>query len=624
MQYPVKAGDALPTPRRTATFGAEYGWQLGDAGPAFARVDDQSLQHGAGAAPGRRRGQLQVLTMTLPLKTLALCTAALLALPAARAEDVLFVNARVFTADIAHPYAQAVAIHDDRIVAVGNQAEAAAKLPGARVVDLGGKTLLPGLIDSHAHVIFGGGSLMTASVDPSARHAADVASVALKALKSGKSRHGDVLVVGGVPLAIWSQQGPLNALFNNGPFAKVPVLLQGMDGHTAWANRTLRERAGITPAYLKGLPEERRKYYGHANDLTPNGFVVDEGEAFLQSKVPDLDAATALQAGRLGVRYMHAQGITSWLDPLAGHGVLATYKSLAESGDLRGHVAAFVQVKADEADPLAQVQALRKEFAGVPGLSVPGIKIFMDGVVEYPSHSAAMSKPYRVTGKKGDLLFTPAQFANVATLADKAGLVVHVHAIGDLAVTNALDGFEAARKANGPDDLPHTITHLQFVQPSDFPRFKALGVVVSLQLLWAEASGDTIALVKPYVDPAIYPWQYPARSMLNAGAVTAGASDWPVSTANVFEAIYQAETRKGAQGMLNASEDMPREAMLYAYTINAARAMNQQAAIGSIEPGKQADLTLVDRDVLTVSPEQLKATRVLGTMIAGDWVYKAP
>jgi predicted amidohydrolase YtcJ len=561
--------------------------------------------------------------MTTPFKTLLICAASLLALSCARAEDVLFVNARVFTADAAHPYAQAVAIHDGKIAGVGNRTEIAALVPDAKVVDLGGKTLLPGLIDSHAHVIFGGGSLMMASVDPGASHVAQVVTVALKALKSGKSRRGDVLVVGGIPLGIWSQQGPLNALFNNGPFAKVPVLLQGMDGHTAWGNRPLRERAGITQAFLQGLAEDHRKYYGHASDLTPNGFVVDEGEALLQSKLPEPDDASALQAGRLGVEYMHALGITSWLDPLAGHGVLATYKALAESGVLRGHVAGFVQVKADEADPLEQVRALRKEFAGVPGLSVPGIKIFMDGVVEYPSHSAAMSRPYRVTGKTGDLLFTPAQFARVATLADKAGLIVHVHAIGDLAVSTALDGFEAARKANGNSGLPDTITHLQFVQPSDFPRFKALGVVVSLQLLWAEASGDTIALVKPYVDPAIYPWQYPARSMLAAGAVAAGASDWPVSTANVFEAIYQAETRKGPKGVLNASEDMPREAMLYAYTINAARAMNQQAVIGSIEPGKQADLTLVDRDVLTVGAEQLKATKVLGTMIAGEWVYRA-
>jgi predicted amidohydrolase YtcJ len=550
--------------------------------------------------------------------------AALLSMSTAHAQDLLLVNARVFTGDAAHPYAQAVAIHGDKIAAVGNPDEIAASVaPNAQVIDLGGKTLLPGLIDSHAHVILGGTSLLSANVDPQATKVEQVVEVALKALKSGKSMRGDVLVVDGLPLKIWSLQAQLNARLNHGPFAKVPVFLRGSDGHTGWGNQALRERAGITPDFLRGLSEQQRKYFGHSKDLVPDGFAVDEGLARLEGKVPEPDAAALLEAGRAGVAYMHELGITSWLDALAGPPVLATYKALADRNELKSHVAAFVEVKADAAEPLAQVQALRQEYANVPGLTVPGIKIFMDGVVEYPSHSAAMSVPYKVTGKMGDLLFPADKFAQVVTLADKAGLIVHVHAIGDRAVHESLNGFEAMRKANGNSGLPDTITHLQFVQPSDIPRFKALGVVASVQLLWAEAGPDTIDLVKPYVDPAIYPWQYPARSMLNAGAIVAGASDWSVSTANVFEGIAQAETRQGPMGVLNASQDMPREAMLYAYTIHAARAMNQQDRIGSIEPGKQADLTLVDRDVLTVSAKELRATRVLGTMVGGEWVYRA-
>jgi predicted amidohydrolase YtcJ len=142
-------------------------------------------------------------------------------------------------------------------------------------------------------------------------------------------------------------------------------------------------------------------------------------------------------------------------------------------------------------------------------------------------------------------------------------------------------------------------------------------------LYWAIASTDTIDLIQPYVDPEIYKWQYPARSMLDAGATISGASDWFVSTPNPFLAIYNAETRKGPKGILDANQDMPREAMLYAYTINAARAMNQQQTLGSIEPGKFADLTLVDRDVLTVSPEEARDTKVLWTMAGGEWVYRA-
>jgi Predicted metal-dependent hydrolase with the TIM-barrel fold len=134
---------------------------------------------------------------------------------------------------------------------------------------------------------------------------------------------------------------------------------------------------------------------------------------------------------------------------------------------------------------------------------------------------------------------------------------------------------------------------------------------------------DTIGLVKPHLEPDLYQWQYPARSLLDNGAVISGASDWPVSTANVFQAIYQAETRKGPQGVLDPSQRMPREAMLYAYTRNSAVAMNEQDHLGSIAPGKQADLVLVDRDVLTVPSEELRAAKVVWTMVGGKIVYES-
>ena len=156
-----------------------------------------------------------------------------------------------------------------------------------------------------------------------------------------------------------------------------------------------------------------------------------------------------------------------------------------------------------------------------------------------------MTKPYRNSGKNGELLFEPARFAELVIAADKQGLIVHVHALGDLAVKESLNGIERARRGNGNSGLPHTLTHVQFADPEDIPRFHELGVVAALQLLWASAGEDTIGLVKPYLEPDLYQWQYPARSLLDNSAIISGASDWPVSTANVFQAIYQAETRKG-------------------------------------------------------------------------------
>jgi hypothetical protein len=331
-------------------------------------------------------------------------------------------------------------------------------------------------------------------------------------------------------------------------------------------------------------------------------------------------------AGRAAVRYLHEQGITAWLDAAASQEILTTYRDLAERDELNSHVAALAVIDFKSEHPeqqLASALEWQEQFKNVPGVKVVGIKVFADGVLEYPSQTAVLSKPYRTTGKNGELLFDPAEFAKIAIVADKRGLLVHVHAIGDRAVTEALNGIEAVRKANGNSGLPDTITHLQLVSPEDVPRFHELGVIASFQLYWASAETDTIELVKPYIDPALYEWQYPARSILDAGGVIAGASDWPVSTANPFRAIYQAETRKGPEGVLDANQRVPREAMLYAYTRNAALALAEQDRIGSIVPGKQADFALLDRDVLTVSAEEARDTKVLWTVVGGKTVYGA-
>jgi hypothetical protein len=357
--------------------------------------------------------------------------------------------------------------------------------------------------------------------------------------------------------------------------------------------------------------------------MQPSGFLVDAGTEKIEPLLPPHTPAELLAAGRAALEYNYSLGITAWLDPLASDNVLQAYKLLADHGELISQVVAFPQVFAkDPTAELAAVQKTRELYKDVPNLHVTGVKVFADGVVEYPSQTANLSKPYKNTGRNGDLLFEPKKFAELCVAADKQGLIIHVHAIGDGAVKAALDGITAARKANGNSGLPHTITHEQFVQPEDFPRFRELGVVSALQLLWAEASPDTIEIVKPYLDPEIYKWQYPARSILDNGGIISGASDWPVSTANVFRGIYQAETRKGSEGVLDASQDMPREAMFYAYTRNSARAMNLDS-IGTIAPGKRADLVLLDRDVLTISPEEMRDTKVLWTIVAGKTVYQA-
>jgi predicted amidohydrolase YtcJ len=548
------------------------------------------------------------------------------------ASERLLYNGKVFTGEAEHPYAEAVAIRGDKIVAAGARVNVAKALgPNAERVDLGGKTLLPGLIDSHTHVMDSAPILTGADVGDKVHTLNELVAFLAEARRSGRGMRGRFLEITGLATKFWSEPQRLNARFSTGAYADLPVLLVGADTHGGWANRALLRRAGVTKGFLQQLSQSERRYYGFGPDLEPNGFVVDEGLEKVSGPVPDLSEEQLLAAGRAAVGYYHSLGLTSWLEPgdtyasiaVFRRDVLSVYKALADRGELGAHVAAFPRIDPKiEGDPFPEVQALRREFRDVLNLTIPGIKFFEDGVAEYPSHTAALTKPYR-DGSNGALLFDGVRLAALATEADKQGLIVHVHAIGDLAVKTALDAIAAARRANGNSGLPHTITHIQFADPADFPRFSELGVIASLQLLWAQGETDSIELVKPFIDPEIYRWQYPARSLLDAGATIAGASDWAVSSANVFKAMYYAETRKGHQGVLDASQRMPREAMLYAYTCNAARALNLLPQIGSITPGKQADLVLVDRDVLTIPVDELRETKVLWTMVGGKVLYRA-
>lgn len=557
-----------------------------------------------------------------------LCAGSFFLLPTLSAQDSadrIFFHAQVFTGNPENPYAEAVAIRGDKILAVGNLPEVEREAsPSAERIDLGGKTLFPGFIDSHSHSIDGGLVLIGADASDKVFTLAQLPPFVANAKKTGRGLRGDILEIQGMPLAFWSHPDVLNADFSTGAYARQCILLRGMDGHTAWANHALLARAGITADFLKKLSPTARGYYGISKDGQPNGFLVDAGLEKIEPLLPPYTPDDLLAAARAALHYNYSLGITAWLDPLARDEVLQAYKLLADHGELTSQIVAFPQVFAkDPAAELAAIQKTRELYKNVPNLHVTGIKVFADGVVEFPSQTANLTQPYKNTGRNGELLFDPKKFADLCIAADKQGLIIHVHAIGDGAVKAALDGIAAARQANGDSHLPHTLTHEQFVRPEDFPRFRELGVISALQLFWAEASNDTIEIVKPYLAPQIYKWQYPARSILDNGGIISGASDWPVSTANVFYATYQAETRKGSEGVLDPSQAMPREAMFYAYTRNSAHAMNMQDSLGTIAPGKRADLILLDRDVLTIPPEKMRETKVLWTMVAGKTVYRA-
>ena len=290
-----------------------------------------------------------------------------------KSERILF-NAKVFTGIADRPYAEAVAIRGDKIVAVGSLAEVSQTAgKSSDRVDLGGKTLLPGLIDSHIHAIEGGLTLTSADVGDELHSVDELAAVVAEAKKSGKGMRGDVLRVSGMPLTLWSKLDQLNARFNGGPYANQAVFLKGSDGHTGWANQVLLQRAAVTKEFLGHLSSGERAYYGIGADGESNGFAVDAGVDKIEAFVPAPSQQQLLEAGRAAVQYLHSLGITAWLDAMAEPPILATYEAWLRNGELTAHVAALpvVNPRNDPAKELEIVQRQRQEFAGTPNLTSP-------------------------------------------------------------------------------------------------------------------------------------------------------------------------------------------------------------------------------------------------------------
>jgi len=316
------------------------------------------------------------------------------------------------------------------------------------------------------------------------------------------------------------------------------------------------------------------------------------------------------------LKRMSAFGITSLMDAFVTQAERAVWRRLHDTGRLpmRVRMAVYVPDPSDDSDDaVARLVKASKDGDVDPDFLRSGmVKVFADGVMEYPTQTAAMLSPYldaddKPTEKSGTLYFDPQHFANLVRKLDAAGLAVHIHAIGDRAVRASLDALAAARAANGERDNRHQIAHLQLVDPTDFPRFKELGVIADFQLEWGKREPATEGPLEAYLGPERYRYLYPAGSLHKAGAMIIGGSDWDISSYNPFLAFQIGVTRAGGPGQtpLNIGEGIPLTTAIDAYTINAAYAMKQDRTTGSLEAGKRADLVILDRDVFSIDPETI-------------------
>jgi hypothetical protein len=409
-----------------------------------------------------------------------------------------------------------------------------------------------------------------------------------------------------------------------------PLLLSGSDGHTAWANSPALKRAHLTAA-TEDPPG------GHIErDAAgrPTGTLRDNAIELILAAKPAASLDHEAEMLDSALQSMRAAGITSVQDAAVDDHLMQIYKRLYDAHRLNMRVRGSLWLKnlrepakvlIDRATQFRAKWAIDPDF-----LRADAVKIFADGVIEYPSQTAALLEPYldaegRPTRNRGPSYFTQDNLNRIVTAADAAGLTVHFHAIGDRAVHSALDAIADARRNNGSLDNRDQIAHLELIEPADFPRFKALGVIANFQLQWAERDDYTENATIKYLGPQRSRYLYPARSLRDAGALIAGGSDWNVSTFDAFAAMEHAITRAESRGKpaLLPEQSLGIQDMVDAYTINAAFALKQERSTGSLEAGKRGDFIVLDRDIYSIDPFELHAVRVMATYLDGHEVYTA-
>lgn len=567
--------------------------------------------------------------------SLALALMACCALPlakiAAAAEfaDVVLQSGKIYTVDAARSIREALAFTGDTIMAVGTDAEMAPLIgPDTKVVDLQGRLILPGLIDAHSHPILGAVNSAKCSLSGVPATIAELRPVLRACLGQRPGGADDWLEA--VQLDNYGFAATVRDL--DDIEAVRPLAIYGNDGHTLWTNSRGLALAGVTAETPDPAGGRITRDAGGA----PTGAFADTAINLVLQQISPPSAVEQAHLTAAELERMAGSGITSLADVYVTPVEAEVWRMLHHSGrlPLRVRTSIYVEDLSDASDTaIAAILASSAALDVDPDFLRSGsVKFFADGVIEAPTQTGALLAPYldaagQPTDNLGELYFEPDSFARLVTRLDAAGLNMHVHAIGDRATRAALDAFAAARAANGPTDHRHQIAHLQLVDPADFTRFAALGVIANMQLEWAKRDSSNEGPLEPYLGPERYRYLYPAGSVLAAGATIAGGSDWDVSSYHPFRAMQHAVTRVEQdtdRAPLNLEERIPITAAIDAYTINAAMALQQEAITGSLEVGKRADLVILDRDILSIPQETIAATRVLATYVDGRLVHGGP
>ena len=547
--------------------------------------------------------------------------------------DLAFVNGAVYTVDAARSRAQAVAVRDGRIAAVGDDATIR-DLTDARteVVDLRGRMLLPGFQDAHVHPPSGGLEMLQCDLNDVHTWPEYERTIAAYATDHPERPW---ILGGGWYMSAFPRGAPRKELLD-AIVPDRPVALYSRDGHSLWVNSVALRIAGVDA----DTPEPSDGRIERDPDGAPQG-TLHEGACDLVDRHAPETTADELEEGlRLAQRYLHSLGITAWQDAIVGghDDTYDVYRSFAASGELTARVVGALWWDRHRGpEQIEELVALRDD-ATDGRFRATSVKIMQDGIVE--NFTAGVLEPYldeegRPTAERGLSHVPPDRLNEVVTELDRLGFQAHFHAIGERAVRESLDAIEAALVANGPGDHRHHIAHIQVIHPDDVPRFRRIGAVANGQPLWAVYDSQMCDLTLPVLGEERSTWQYPFGSLVRSGAMLAFGSDWSVSTPDPLDEMHIAVNRRSPADFLDElggsrrgidevflpDERIDLETAIAAFTMGSAYVNHLDDVTGSIQPGKYADLAIVDRDLFAHPADEILRACVDATYVEGVRVY---
>lgn len=523
-----------------------------------------------------------------------------------------------------------VLVVDGRVVevrAVDRGAEPATTGAGEEVVDLGGGLLSPGFVDAHVHPIQGGLERLRCDLSHLSTR-----EEYLAAIRAYADAHPDLpwILGGGWAMPAFPGGTPTAADLDEAVPGRA-VFLPNRDHHGAWVSSRALEIAGVDA----GTPDPPDGRIEREADGRPSGTLHEGATALVSRHLPRTTGTDYYAALLAGQTYLHSLGVTSWQDAIVGaysgmDDPASTYTTAAGNGDLRSHVVgALWWERRLGVEQVADLVGRREAMTGgrFRGTTV---KIMQDGVAE--NGTAAMIAPYldrcgHPTDNTGHSFVEAGALREAVAALDAAGFQVHVHAIGDRGVREALDAFEGTDPARR-----HHVAHLQLVHPDDVPRFAALGVAANMQALWACLDEQMVDLTIPFLGEERSRWQYPFGDLHRAGTRLVAGSDWPVSTPDPLAAIHVAVNRTawGEEGRAGTEPFLPEQALpletaFAAYTSGSAWVNHRDLhdGAGRLAPGAVADLVVLDRDPFAGPAAEVGATRAVSTWIDGVSVFEA-